>query len=323
MSNPAGLVYGHFLDPALKGTACSWESLANGLPAEAVWLHFDYTDSDTQHWIRELSGLDPIAADSLLSEETRPRASSIHGGLLLALRGVNLNPDSNPEDMVSLRLWSDGHHVISTRKRRLLSAADLSHSIASGEGPYNAGELVTEFASRLIIRMQHSIDSINDKLDELEMALAIGDTPPQRGEVASLRQQAISIRRYLSPQREAMTQLQSDKITWISPDCRLRLRETTDVLIRYIEDLDSVRDRAAVAHEELNNRITEHMNNRMYVLSIVAAIFLPLGFLTGLLGINVGGIPGADNPYSFIAFCLFLTIIVGLQVWLFKKKGWF
>jgi zinc transporter len=103
----------------------------------------------------------------------------------------------------------------------------------------------------------------------------------------------------------------------------VRLRETTDHLIRYIEDLDSSRDRASVTQEELVNRLSEQMNNRMYVLSIVAAIFLPLGFLTGLLGINVGGLPGVENPDAFNIFTIFLITVVALQVWLFKVKRWF
>jgi len=56
---------------------------------------------------------------------------------------------------------------------------------------------------------------------------------------------------------------------------------------------------------------------------VVAAIFLPLGFLTGLLGINVGGIPGADNTGAFFIFCGILTLIVLMQVVIFKRFKWF
>ena len=64
------------------------------------------------------------------------------------------------------------------------------------------------------------------------------------------------------------------------------------------------------------------MNKTMYILSIVAGIFLPLGLLTGLLGINVGGIPGTENPWAFAIFCVLLLIIAGGQIWLFKRKKW-
>ena len=97
----------------------------------------------------------------------------------------------------------------------------------------------------------------------------------------------------------------------------------SDRLIRHIEDLDAVRERAAVTQEELLSRLSDQMNTRMYVLSVVAAIFLPLGFLTGLLGINVGGIPGAENPWAFLLFLLFLVGIVVAQMLWFRRKKWF
>ena len=94
-------------------------------------------------------------------------------------------------------------------------------------------------------------------------------------------------------------------------------------MIRHLEDLDAIRERAAVTQEELQNRLAEQQNVRMYVLSIVAAIFLPLGFLTGLLGINVGGIPGADSGASFWIFVGFLIVVVVLQILYFRTRKWF
>jgi zinc transporter len=83
-----------------------------------------------------------------------------------------------------------------------------------------------------------------------------------------------------------------------------------------------IRERAVVVQEELLGRLSEKMNSTMYILSIVAAIFMPLGFLTGLLGVNVAGIPGTEYTGSFVIFCLILILMVVFQVWLFKYKKW-
>jgi len=130
------------------------------------------------------------------------------------------------------------------------------------------------------------------------------------------------MRRYLAPQRDALSRLLGEPIAWLEDIHRLRLRESADRIIRYIEDLDSARERAVVAQEELMGRLSEQMDNRMYVLSLVAAVFLPLGFLTGLLGINVGGIPGADYKNAFIVVSLILIAVVALQIWFFRAKKW-
>jgi zinc transporter len=84
-----------------------------------------------------------------------------------------------------------------------------------------------------------------------------------------------------------------------------------------------MRERAQIIKDELTNALSDKMNKNMYMLSVIAAIFLPLGFLTGLLGINVGGIPGSDNGNAFYFFCVMLVGIISLQILLFKKLNWF
>jgi zinc transporter len=143
-----------------------------------------------------------------------------------------------------------------------------------------------------------------------------------RSELGQVRRQSIALRRYLAPQREALSWVQSERLPWFGDVQRLQVREVSDRLAQYIETLDSIRERAAVSQEELVNQISEESNSRMYVLSIVSAIFLPLGFATGLLGINVGGIPGADNSD---AFAIFIGILVGISAALlvfFRYKKW-
>ncbi|MDF2181697.1 zinc transporter ZntB [Neptuniibacter sp. CAU 1671] len=319
-----GLVYGYRLDGQGGGTALTWDDIHNWREDQGpIWLHFDYTDSHTQQWIRQESGLDPLVADALLKEESRPRASQLdNNALLLALRGVNLSPGSNPEDMVGIRIWSDGKRIISTRKRRMLSAQDLVKALEEGTGPCSIGDFITQLTYRLIGRMQNTIQDTEDHVDEIEDQVLVNSGEALRSQIANLRRQVIGLRRYLAPQRDAMLQLQTLRITWLSDLHRQSLREVTDHLIRYLEDLDSVRDRASVAQEELSNQLSEQMNSRMYVLSLVAAVFLPLGFLTGMLGVNVAGIPGTENPAAFWWFSGILVVLVVLQLWYFKRKGW-
>ncbi len=320
----SGLVYGYFLNGERKGEAISVEQLPSNLSGkDSMWLHFNYTHAKAKEWIRSQSELGDFVIEALLDEETRPRASIMRNGVLISLRGVNLNPGADPEDMIAIRLWSDGKHVISTRSRSSLSAKDIANLVCAKEGPETPGEFVALLTQTLISRMDDTIQNIEDQVAEIEQTVLETESYTLRSVIANLRRQAISLRRYLAPQRDAMLQLQNEKITWFSSTDRIHLRETNDRLTRYIEDIDSARDRAAVTQEELVNRLSEQLNSRMYVLSIVAAIFLPLGFLTGLLGINVGGIPGSENPYAFVIFTSALIAIVGLQIWIFKAKKWF
>ena len=288
----------------------------------ALWVHLDYTDPDDRQWLESESGLDPLVIEALLAEESRPRAISVGDGLLIALRGVNLTPGAEPDDMVAIRLWVDRQRIISTRHRRLLSVADVVDHLMSGRGAKDTAVCLVELVDRLVGRMSDTVDQFEDRVAELEDRILEKHTSGMRSELAGLRRQAITLRRYLAPQREALGRLSSELTGWLDQSAQLQLREVGDRLIRHIEDLDAVRERAAVVQEEVLSRMSEQMNSRMYVLSVVAAIFLPLGFLTGLLGINVGGIPGAEYPLAFIIFIAMLVLVVILQLLVFRWRNW-
>lgn len=241
---------------------------------------------------------------------------------MLFLRGINSNPGADPEDMVSIRLWIEEKRIISLRLRRLVSIADLRASIDEGGGPLDVGDFVVQLADRLVSRISTVISEVDDRVDELQDQVLETESGKLRTELTRLRREIIGLRRYLAPQRDALARLTQLKLPWLSDMDQMYLREEADRVVRYVEDLDSARERAAVTQEELVNRVSEQINSRMYVLSVVAAIFLPLGFLTGLFGINVGGIPLAENPSGFVDVIAILVIITLLQVILFRWRRW-
>jgi len=138
-----------------------------------------------------------------------------------------------------------------------------------------------------------------------------------------LRRQIASVRRFLAPQREALDRLNRQSGGWIVEDELQNLLDQADRITRYVEDLDLVRERAIVLQEEYLALMAQEQNSRMYVLSVVAAIFLPLTFITGLLGMNVGGLPGLENPMGFWASIVIMVVAaVGLAAF-FRWKRWF
>ena len=324
MKNGDGLIHAFLLDGTGRGRRLEMDDIESWTSEQGtLWVHLDYTGEAAREWVRNNAGLEELVADALLMEETRPRATAIDDGVLVALRGINMNPGAEPDDMVSVRLWVDGERIISTRKRILLSVSDIAEQLDAGKGPTDTADFLVTLADRIVWRMSETVDQCEDMVADLEEKVLDEGSGSLRFDLATLRRQTITLRRYLAPQRDAFAKLIIEKITWLDEDSRLRLREVSDRLIRHIEDLDAVRERAAVTQEELLSRLSDQMNTRMYVLSVVAAIFLPLGFLTGLLGINVGGIPGTENPWAFLIFLLFIIVIfIGQMLW-FRSKKWF
>ncbi len=287
-----------------------------------LWVHFDYSSKEANEWITNKSGIEDVAIDALLTEETRPRTTILNDSLLIALRGVNLNPNSKPEDMISIRLYVSPSLIISTRRRNLLTVTELIDNLKRGIGPKSSSEFLVELTYRITDRMDSVIDQIQDRTDFLEENLLDTADTKFRNEILAIRRETIILKRYLSPQKEALNKLYNDKITWVNEYQKIEIRETNDQLMRHIEELDTIRDKVALIQEELANRLSEQLNKKMYILSIISAIFLPLSFLTGLLGINIGGIPGAENENAFYIFSLILVFIISVQLTIFKKKRW-
>jgi zinc transporter len=130
MDENNGLVFSYILDGAGGGRPISWEDVEKWIPEDGLlWLHLNYRNERVQKWLSEASGLNPIICEALLEEETRPRTVAYDDGFLLILRGVNCNPGSDPEDMVSLRMWFDKGRIISMRQRRVMAIDDINKAI--------------------------------------------------------------------------------------------------------------------------------------------------------------------------------------------------
>lgn len=321
-------------DAILLAYAFNGEGGGNALVGDAVsqqirseklaWVHMDANHPDTRPWLeREIAYLDPFIIEALLADETRPRMAQIGEGVLLILRGVNLNENADPEDMVSIRLWVDAHRIISVRRRRLKAVRDIEEKLIAGKGPKDAGEFIAMLAAHLFARMEPVLSELDDTTDDIEEKVLESADTSLREAIINVRKQAIIFRRYMAPQRDAIGQLRMAELPWLNEGHKRHLQESFNHVTRYVEDLDAIRERAQIVKDELANILSDRLNKNMYVLSVIAAIFLPLGFLTGLLGINVGGIPGADNSNAFYLFCAILAGLVALQVFLFKKLRWF
>ena len=319
-----GLVCAFLMDGAGSGRALDWDGLRSWRPADgSAWVHLDRSSAAAREWLRRESGLSQLACNALLAEETRPRVDRLPEGLIVVFRGVNLNPGADPEDMVSLRLWVEAQRLISVRHRRLMAIQDVRDLMEAGAFPTGPSMLLAEIGRRLAWRMEPVIIGLSDRVDDLEEEVLSRGTGEIRSKLAALRREIISLRRYLAPQRDAMLRLQAETAAWMLEESRLELREAADQTTRYLEDLDAAREHVSVAHEELVSRLSEQLNQRMYLLSVIAAIFLPLGLITGLLGINVGGLPGAGLDSAFLIVCLVLVAVGGGLVLLLRRFHFF
>ena len=293
-------------------------------PEESLWLHWDRSHPQTQTWLRKESGLSEFSCDLLLEENTRPRLLPLpEHELLLFLRGINLNPGAEPEDMVSVRIFASARRVISLRLRPLRATDELLVQLADGKGPKNSSELILYMAQYLTHKVQDLVGELSEVVDAEEEKLDADERyTPEHGEILQIRRRAAALRRFLAPQRDIFGQLTRSKLPWFADDDGDYWNELNNSLTRYLEELELTRERVGLVLEAEDRRLSVRMNRTMYRFGVVTGIFLPMSFLTGLLGINVGGIPGSESPYGFLIACLMMIGVASGQWLLFRRLRW-
>jgi zinc transporter len=329
-----GLVCAYRLDGKGGGEPLTWTDLDAPTPRPdrdqhervssggAVWIHLDIKHTNALRWLKERSGLDPMTVDALAAPRVNPRIEQRDGSMLMVLKGVNFTPGALPTDMVSLRLWTDGNRVITCRREPVRATSNMSQRLQEGQGPMDAGGIITDLANLMVAHME---DMINDQLLASHRIGRLSDSKPTEdlvSELAHLRRVMIRMRRFLGPQRRALAQLAATRQPWLSDSNRILAREVVHQCIQYIEGLDAAQEISEITQDEILQRSTEKTERRLFSLTVITAIFLPLTFITGLLGVNLAGIPDAEDPWSFLILCILLGALVGAQLWLLHRKGW-
>lgn len=297
--------------------------LAPRVPRGALlWIHLDGRDPGDLAWLASRDAIPEAARNALTAAETRPRTEQIGESALLNLRGLGSAQEDDADELVSVRMWCERGRVVSVGFRTLAAMDGLREMAAAGT-LNDPGDLVAALAVLITEALDPEIAALGDEVDDCEATLSAERAFAMRRAIAKARSTSIGYRRFVSPQRQALERLAALDVDWLEDDDRLHLREAADRFARMAEELEAVRERAGLLHEQLTDLRAEQTETRTLVLSIVALVFLPLTFISGLLGMNVEGIPFAQEPWAFwgvVGVCFALAVAITVY---FSRNHWF
>jgi zinc transporter len=288
-----------------------------------VWLHAEGVGHGES---MDLPGyVPPLAANALVASETRPRCDEVDDAVLINLRGTAADATEvsaqTSDGLVSIRVWVEGARVTSVSRHRLAALPRVEALMQAGRIT-DGGDFVAALAQAISTLLDPQVADLGDDLDDCEGMLDGGNVYELRRKIAAIRSQAIVLRRFVAPDRDALGQMAQLPFDWIGKDDRMHLREAADRFARMAEELEAVRERAALLHEQLTDLRAEMIDQRSLAIAVTAFIFLPLTFVTGLLGMNVEGIPFAQEGWAFwgvVGFCA--VISAGVMAW-FVRRHW-
>ena len=209
----------------------------NGPDEGYAWWHFDLADPELPGWLE--ARVPSIPATALLAPETRPRCDRYGDGLMLNLRGVNLNADGPADQMVAVRMWMTERLVVTVRKRRVFAIDAIREETAHGNAPTSPVAFVHDLAQRLMTRVQDTVFDLSRRVDDMEDSVEDDDENPPE-DLAEDQRMAIRLRRYLAPQRDALIALVGTDSELVTSDARARLRELSNLAKLAVEELESM-----------------------------------------------------------------------------------
>ena len=253
---------------------------------------------------------------------SRSRCSVLDDRALVVLRVVR--PGAEPHDVGRqfLTIWIEKSRVIIASELNILDFLGLARVEQAEYAPTSPADLISRLALRATDRLEPLIEMLGDRLDEVEESLITQKTEKAQDNLEQLRRTLISFRRLVWPQRDALSTLEVEDLSFFSDRDRLRLREAAMRTARIGDELQALSERAVLVHEEIIDDRAEQMNKAMLVLAAVTVIFSPLTLLTGLLGMNVTGIPFAENVAAFWVVCGAVVAIGLATLWLMRRRRW-
>ena len=288
------------------------DELAAWRPTDGdLWICLAESSERDRAWLETGSGLEPGDLVAFLRTRTWSRVLLPSSEEVLLLMRVPVSDATSGRSSV-LRVWVESARIITMAATALPELRRLQDDLAAGKGPRSVDGV-------LLSVMQAAAAWLADAVLDLDSDVARfrfdDDAPDPRtaARIHRMHRRVLELQRYAAPLRSLLLRLRSFDLDWLTqekPDAWLAVIDYVD---EASHELDWIASRVDAMRDALASRTSDQINRRVYVLTIVSTIVLPLSLVTGLFGSNIGvrdgNVFGAGHPIWFIALCAGLALL--------------
>ena len=288
------------------------------------WLHMCIRHKETGDFLMNVAMLDDLIVDAMIEDDTRSRIRVRDDGIMVLLKAMHVRGEdmAQPEDMVSMRIWIDADRVITTREADVDPVMVIAKRLSGDGGPVTPGDFLADLVDEHLDEVAAHIEQLEDVVDRIDGQIIRHQTGMACTDMADTQTRISGFLRHLGPQRPVLERLAGCGHALISERNRARLDDGLNQLLRLLETLQSLRERIDILNDQITRIQDRQLNRSSYAFAVAAAIFLPLGFITGLFGVNLAGIPQADSPLAFAVLCATCIVLAGGLLAVFRWRNW-
>lgn len=323
-SDDQGLVCAFWLGP-VEACPTDAEALATANVSEGrpIWLHFNLADARAKLWLEERSGLSEAVARTLLEPEPRIHIELTGGALVAVLADLHHDFDRDPEGLGSIRIYVDDRRVISVRRDRLRTADRMRRDLLKGAPIETPGDLFVHFLERLDGTVNEAVDALGREVDHAEDEILADRYQSQVSVVGRVRRALARLRRHMAATRAGLAALKAVPPTVLvknDEQAPSRLRHAVERLENTFQEIDALQERTRLLQDEIAGRLAEATNRNVFVLSTITVALLPITLITGIFGMNVGGLPFFSDPHGFRWVMVAMGVSVAIALFMLHQR---
>ncbi|HEY7372139.1 MAG TPA: CorA family divalent cation transporter [Polyangia bacterium] len=294
-SDNHGLICAFALGPV---TAHDHDLLGTTRVDRPHWLHLNLVDTRARRWI-EGAGLPDEAREVLLEPAPLVHGQPLPDAVLIVLQDIHHDFKGDPESVGPMVIYLEEQRVITGRRHALMSLDRMRRKLLAGMQVATASELFEEMLQTLAESFGHLVGKLGDEIDDAEDKILAGELHDQGARLGRMRRTLARFRRHVRANRAALATVVSHPPRWCDADDRVRLQQALERVDAIAQDIELCQERTRLLQEEIAGRLGEATNRNLFFLSIVTATLLPVTLITGIFGMNVGGLPFLNDPGGF------------------------
>jgi magnesium transporter len=319
-------------DGQLK-TDDSAQSIQNALqdPTAVVWLDLliDHDPEKYMHVLRDVLKLSHLTLESIVEEHERSKLTQGNGYFYFVTHGLRFDTATGESSTPKLDIVFGKNFLVTVHQSTMPWLDNMYEGIRTDEDEQNligrgTAYLLYTVIDALVDSYFPVLDTLDDIIDELEDSTVNDASNAVQARIFRIKRSLAQMRRVISPQVEVANSLVTRTGEYIPTEVEPYFAEVHDHLIRTFEVLDSYRDLMSGLLDVYLTTVSNRLNQVMKQLTIIATIFLPITFVTGVFGQNFLHLPQVeyDRYLNFWTVLAFMAIITVVQIWYFKYRKW-
>jgi zinc transporter len=298
-----------------KAAAILEEQHASSADGRFLWLHLDLAHASTVRWL-ELHARLPYSFFEALGNNVRStRVERVGNALVAVVNDVAFDFDFDPGDLTTLWVCLQSGVIVTVRQHRLRSIDALRKRIKGGEQMATPMVLLEHLLREQCDVLTDIVRQVTQRADGIEDRLLAGRSSIQRTTLGEMRRLLVRLRRLMAPEPTSLFRLLQHPPGWVTERDIQALREVNEEFLVVLSDMASLQERIKLLQEEVAAAVNEATGRSLFILTVMTVLALPINILAGLFGMNVGGIPLAENPQGFWLIASLILVFAAAATW--------